>query len=69
MPGDLTLHVLTFGVDEQTFIQYVKEQRGHKGEGEVGMDQCETRSWVSRHHQMAHLFLVRLCRVFKKVRR
>jgi SRSO17 transposase len=42
-----------------------------EGKGEVGMDQYETRSWVSWHHQMAHsfmahLFLVRLCLMFKK---
>ncbi len=39
--------------------------------GEAGMDQYESRSWVSWHHQMAHAFLahlclVHLCRVFKK---
>ncbi len=39
--------------------------------GEVGLDQYETRSWVSWHHQMAHgflahLFLVHLCLRFKK---
>jgi SRSO17 transposase len=42
-----------------------------EGKGEAGMDQYETRSWVSWHHQMAHAFLahlglVHLCRVFKK---
>lgn len=42
-----------------------------EGKGEVGMDQFETRSWVSWHHQMghafmAHLFLMHLCLVFKK---
>jgi SRSO17 transposase len=42
-----------------------------EGKGEVGLDQYETRSWVSWHHQMAHaflahLFLMRLCLVFKK---
>lgn len=42
-----------------------------EGKGEVGMDQYETRGWVSWHHQMAHsfvahLFLVRLCLMFKK---
>lgn len=42
-----------------------------EGKGEAGMDQYETRSWVSWHHHMAHtfmahLFLMRLCLVFKK---
>ncbi len=42
-----------------------------EGKGEAGMDQYETRSWISWHHHMAqtfmaHLFLVRLCLVFKK---
>ncbi len=42
-----------------------------EGKGEVGLDQYETRSWVSWHHQMAHaflahLFLMPLCLVFKK---
>ena len=35
MPLDLTPQVLTFRIDEQTFMQYVKEQREQKGEGEV----------------------------------
>ena len=42
-----------------------------EGKSEVGMDQYETRGWVSWHHHMAHafmahLFLVHLCLVFKK---
>jgi hypothetical protein len=35
MPLDLTPQTLTFRVDEQTFLQYVKEQRREKGEGEI----------------------------------
>jgi hypothetical protein len=35
MPLDLTPQTLTFRIDEQTFLQYVKEQREQKGEGEI----------------------------------
>ena len=35
MPLDLTPQVLTFRIDEQTFMQYIKEQREQKGEGEI----------------------------------
>jgi hypothetical protein len=35
MPLDLAPQTLTFRIDEQTFMQYVKEQREQKGEGEV----------------------------------
>jgi SRSO17 transposase len=42
-----------------------------EGKGEVGMDQYEVRTWLGWQHQMtqailAHLFLVRLQRVFQK---
>ena len=35
MPADLTPRVMTFRIDEQTFMQYVNEQRCEKGEGEI----------------------------------
>jgi hypothetical protein len=35
MPSDLTPQVLTFRIDEQTFMQYVNEQREQKGKGEI----------------------------------
>jgi len=52
-------------------LRWPVETTLEEGKGEVGMDQYETRGWVSWHHQMAHafmahLFLVRLCGVFKK---
>ena len=52
-------------------LRWPVETTLEEGKGEVGMDQYETRGWVSWHHQMAHafmahLFLVRLCLVFKK---
>jgi SRSO17 transposase len=42
-----------------------------EGQGEVGLDQYETRTWLGWHHHMtqsilAHLFLVRLQLVFQK---
>ncbi len=52
-------------------LRWPVETALEEGKGEVGLDQYETRSWVSWHHQMAHgflahLFLVHLCLVFKK---
>ena len=52
-------------------LRWPVETALEEAKGEVGLDQYETRSWVSWHHQMAHafmahLFLVHLCRVFKK---
>jgi hypothetical protein len=35
MPLDLAPQVLTFRIDEQTFMQYVNEQRHEKGGAEV----------------------------------
>jgi hypothetical protein len=35
MPSDLTPQVLTFRIDEQTFMQYVREQRVEKGEAKI----------------------------------
>lgn len=47
-------------------LRWPVETALEEGKGEVGMDHYETRSWVSWHHHMAHLFLTRLCLVFKK---
>ncbi|MBI5029480.1 MAG: IS701 family transposase, partial [Chloroflexi bacterium] len=52
-------------------IRWFVETTLEEGKGEVSMNQYETRGWVSWHHQMAHafmahLFLMRLCLVFKK---
>lgn len=52
-------------------LRWPVETALEEGKGEVGLDQYETRSWVSWHHHMAHafmahLFLVHLCLVFKK---
>ena len=35
MPLDLTPQVMTFRIDEQTFAQYVREQRVEKGNAEI----------------------------------
>ena len=35
MPSDLTPQVLTFRIDEQTFMRYVREQRVEKGEAKI----------------------------------
>ena len=35
MPSDLTPQVMTFRIDEQTFMQYVREQRVEKGDAEI----------------------------------
>jgi hypothetical protein len=35
MPLDLTPQTLTFRIDEQTFMQYVNEQRREKGNSEI----------------------------------
>ncbi|MCL5951139.1 MAG: hypothetical protein M1132_05330 [Chloroflexi bacterium] len=52
-------------------MRWPEETALEEAKGQVGMDQCETRSWVGWHHQMAHgflahLLLVHLCLVFKK---
>ena len=52
-------------------LRWPVETALEEAKGEVGLDHYETRGWVSWHHQMAHalmahLFLVRLCLVFKK---
>ena len=52
-------------------LRWPVETALEEGKSEIGMDHYETRSWVSWHHQMAHsfmahLFLMRLCLVFKK---
>jgi len=52
-------------------LRWPVETTLEEGKGEVGMDHYETRSWRGWHHHMAqtflaHLFLMRLCLVFKK---
>jgi SRSO17 transposase len=52
-------------------LRWPVETALEEAKGVVGLDQYETRSWVSWHHQMAHgflahLFLVHLCLLFKK---
>jgi SRSO17 transposase len=52
-------------------LRWPVETALEEAKGEVGLDHYETRGWVSWHHHiahafMAHLFLVRLCLVFKK---
>ena len=52
-------------------LRWPVETTLEEGKDELGMDQYETRNWVSWHHQMAHafmahLFLMRLRFLFKK---
>jgi len=35
MPSDLTPQVMTFRINEQTFMQYVREQHVEKGDAEI----------------------------------
>jgi hypothetical protein len=42
MPDDLTPQVLTFRIDEQTFMQYVKEHRVEKEDAEIRSLQAHT---------------------------
>jgi SRSO17 transposase len=54
-----------------TGLRWPIETAIEEGKGEVGLDHYETRSWQGWHHHvvqssMAHLFLMRIRRVFKK---
>lgn len=52
-------------------LRWPIETSFEEAKGEVGMDHYEMRTWLGWHHQMlqtfmAHLFLMRLCLIFKK---